>query len=1139
MRKTVITLVYMMFVTLALAQVPERVNYQAIARDPAGIPLIDTPVDLTFEILEGSPTGTVVFTENQSKTTNQFGLFTAEIGAVNTVGFPTIMWGANTYFLRISVNGDVMPATQLLSVPYALHAKTAGSGVAGADGINCWDTNANGINDAAEDINGDTFFNGLDCKGDSGVAGASGTNGIGIQWLGAFADAPTSPNLNDAYYDTGLGKSLIWDSSAWITMAQDGSSATLIAGTGIDLSGNTVTNTSPDQTVAITGTGGATVTGTYPNFTVNSTDNVNDADSDVTNETITSVAFDSTNLNIDEAGTLHSVDLSALQGTTYSSGTGIDLAGDVVTNTSPDQTVILTGTGGTNVTGTYPNFTVNSTDNVNDADADVTNEVITNFGLNGTSDSLVIDEAGNLHAVALSDLAGSTAWTKGTGNDIYNNTDSVGIGTINPKSTLQLGDNMHLYPLSMGSNDYSVSTYNAYWDGTTLRNTIGGSSGFSFLGHEVGTPMFGIQLFPTQVAGGDITSGNPVLTMKLKNKGLGINVAEPLSALDLKSIDSSAILIGHPYDDTQATMNYTAGDGNVLGLRVPYNLPGGDYTLTYPSDLPGTAGSSLVSDLSGNLSWDAPSVILTALWSQPSAGIIHAGALTDRIGIGTIAPLSKFQIGDIFHMDAIDPGTGWVNSIITNNLTAVGGANFARTITGTAIASRMGGDGYELVVFPSGAAGSLTGQPDANFTLSSTGAAFNINAVNGKGLKIQSYTDEALILPLSVSGDEARIVFTAGDGIRKVGLRAASTMTADYNITLPTSAGNANEVLTTDGAGITSWSAPATVTAGWELSGNTGTTATDFIGTTDAQDLRFTTNGTVGMTMDDVGQNLGIGTIPSSTYKVSVGGSAADDRGIYNSMAYTGAFAQYAIYNYISNTGTGSKYGVKNYLNETGAAHLIGISNGVETSGAGDLYGSINNVIGTGTGFQYGIMNYLSSNGSGTKYAIKSELIQATGTNILYGEHTKIDHHGTGAAYGNYLDLSASTTSGNTYGIYSTGEKDNYFSGNVGIGTNVPSTKLHINGGHLRHEGNQPTGTVAGSSDMRGAVNVNFAATGTITVVFDGVFTTVPTVIITPVCTADPSVNSRYWVSNVSLTGFMVVWSNTTSTSSINYMVIE
>jgi hypothetical protein len=46
----------------------------------------------------------------------------------------------------------------------------------------------------------------------------------------------------------------------------------LIAGTGISIASNgTITNSSPDQTVALTGTGATTITGTYPNFTINST----------------------------------------------------------------------------------------------------------------------------------------------------------------------------------------------------------------------------------------------------------------------------------------------------------------------------------------------------------------------------------------------------------------------------------------------------------------------------------------------------------------------------------------------------------------------------------------------------------------------------------------------------------------------------------------------------------------------------------------------------------------------------------------------------------------------------------------------------------------------------------------------------
>ncbi|WP_420320995.1 hypothetical protein [Flagellimonas sp.] len=47
----------------------------------------------------------------------------------------------------------------------------------GNDGINCWDLDADGINDPEEDINGDEKFDGLDCQGADGDPGTNGDNG--------------------------------------------------------------------------------------------------------------------------------------------------------------------------------------------------------------------------------------------------------------------------------------------------------------------------------------------------------------------------------------------------------------------------------------------------------------------------------------------------------------------------------------------------------------------------------------------------------------------------------------------------------------------------------------------------------------------------------------------------------------------------------------------------------------------------------------------------------------------------------------------------------------------------------------------------------------------------------------------------
>ncbi|MDG1476361.1 MAG: hypothetical protein P8Q14_04390 [Vicingaceae bacterium] len=133
MKTLILTLANLLLIASVFAQAPEKMNYQAVARDLSGLPLVSTTVNLQFDILQGSATGSVAYSETQTKITNQFGLFTAEIGAGALVSgsFPSVLWGTNPYYLRITVNGDVMPATQLLSVPYALYSKTSGGAGAG------------------------------------------------------------------------------------------------------------------------------------------------------------------------------------------------------------------------------------------------------------------------------------------------------------------------------------------------------------------------------------------------------------------------------------------------------------------------------------------------------------------------------------------------------------------------------------------------------------------------------------------------------------------------------------------------------------------------------------------------------------------------------------------------------------------------------------------------------------------------------------------------------------------------------------------------------------------------------------------------------------------------------------------------
>ncbi|MEX2589387.1 MAG: hypothetical protein WD334_04220 [Chitinophagales bacterium] len=142
---TVIGFVFMYSPNL-LAQAPQSFNYQAVARDANGSTLEDQNITVKFSILNGSPSGSLLYEETHNISTNQFGLFDAEIGNGNTLSgdFTQIAWGAAQKWLKVELDPEggsnyvTMGTTQLLSVPYALYADSANvpgvPGPAGADG---------------------------------------------------------------------------------------------------------------------------------------------------------------------------------------------------------------------------------------------------------------------------------------------------------------------------------------------------------------------------------------------------------------------------------------------------------------------------------------------------------------------------------------------------------------------------------------------------------------------------------------------------------------------------------------------------------------------------------------------------------------------------------------------------------------------------------------------------------------------------------------------------------------------------------------------------------------------------------------------------------------------------------------------
>jgi uncharacterized protein (TIGR02145 family) len=115
------------------AQSPEKISYQAVVRDADNNLIISSYIGMQVSILQGSASGTAVYVETHTPVTDANGLVTIEIGAgsIVTGTITAIDWADGPYFLKTEtdpaggIEYSITGTIQLLSVPYALHAKTA------------------------------------------------------------------------------------------------------------------------------------------------------------------------------------------------------------------------------------------------------------------------------------------------------------------------------------------------------------------------------------------------------------------------------------------------------------------------------------------------------------------------------------------------------------------------------------------------------------------------------------------------------------------------------------------------------------------------------------------------------------------------------------------------------------------------------------------------------------------------------------------------------------------------------------------------------------------------------------------------------------------------------------------------------
>jgi Concanavalin A-like lectin/glucanases superfamily/Protein of unknown function (DUF1566) len=231
-----------------LSGVTHAIPYQAVVRDGAGNPLINHPLTVRCTLHDNTASGTSIYQETHTITTNNLGLFTLHIGTgVASIGnIDSIHWALYKKYLQVEFDTTAQGVSyidlgtqQLMAVPYALYAETAGNALNAPKGDNGVD-GVNGVN-GVDGINGSNGSNGV-----NGVNGSNGADGISVTSANITNDSlylslSNSQTLNAGKLSGGLpngtnvGDVLTWDGSSWVSSSSNSYSSgiTTMAVTGI------------------------------------------------------------------------------------------------------------------------------------------------------------------------------------------------------------------------------------------------------------------------------------------------------------------------------------------------------------------------------------------------------------------------------------------------------------------------------------------------------------------------------------------------------------------------------------------------------------------------------------------------------------------------------------------------------------------------------------------------------------------------------------------------------------------------------------------------------------------------------------------------------------------------------------------
>lgn len=399
------------------AQAPDAISYQAVARDGTTL-LANANITVRLSVEAGvNP----VYVEEHAVSTNNYGLFNLFIGegTVSQGSFAAIDWPTGDHFLKVEIdNGSGfvnMGTMQFVSVPYSIYAEEAGSVV---------DMDLNELAD---------------------VQAASPSNGEQLTWTGTQWE-PGPDNVNDADSDPNNEIQALSISGATLSLSNGGGNVTLptgttyTAGSGINISGNTISNSG-------------------------------DADNNSSNE-IQSLSILGNSLSLSNGGG----NVTLPTGTTYTAGTGISISGNAISNSG----VTFSSIAGGDVSGSFGGLQVQGIRGRSVAST-------------APSNGQVLKWNGGAWAPAADNAGGGSIWSA-SGTTAYYNSGDIGIGTTTPDGSMEIFANSSLsdphllihengndyarirFQNNNGSNYWSIASYIAsnnrndrlnFWNGTS------------------------------------------------------------------------------------------------------------------------------------------------------------------------------------------------------------------------------------------------------------------------------------------------------------------------------------------------------------------------------------------------------------------------------------------------------------------------------------------------------------------------------------------------------------------------------------------------------------------------------------------------------------------------------------------------